>query len=152
MRCSNKRPTYLSAAYAATISCSPIPDNQPRQPPAHPVFFRPRRQTGFSLTETLIAALLFSLSLAGLLQYHQAVQQAFARSGQMHQAWRLAHQALEVWPAGVDTLLSAFQRQNGWRVSQTTQPVENNCVRVKVRVHTPARAQAELARWFCPLR
>ncbi|NKI73172.1 potassium:proton antiporter [Dickeya sp. CFBP 2040] len=102
---------------------------------------------GFSLPETLVAALLFAVSLAGLLQYHQILQQSLLHQVQQRQAWRLAHQQLEEENAG-----SVSAPQNipaGWGMNRTEQPYPPGCRRVTVTVVTPYRYRAVLSRWFC---
>ena len=49
-------------------------------------------RNGFSLPEVLVAALLFSVSLLGLLQYHQVLLQSFQRQWHYRQArgWRIS--------------------------------------------------------------
>ncbi|AFI91465.1 prepilin-type N-terminal cleavage/methylation domain-containing protein [Pectobacterium parmentieri] len=113
-------------------------------------------QSGFSLPETLVAALLFAVSLMGLLQYHQILQQSFQHQWQQRQAWRFAMQQLEAYEAGVPYHPSApdntasFLSKN-WQFSLSEQLQRNECRQVTVRVMTPRRYQATLNRWFCPL-
>ena len=54
-------------------------------------------RNGFSLPEVLVAALLFSVSLLGLLQYYQVQLQSFQRQWHYRQAWVMAHQQLEAF-------------------------------------------------------
>lgn len=106
-------------------------------------------QRGFSLPEVLIAALLFAVSLLGLLQYHQVLLQSFQRQWQYRQAWSLAHQQLEVFAAtgrvnvGLPLPTSGWQRQTGLSTPQAA------CQRLTVRIQTPQRQWAELSRWYC---
>ncbi|MCA6997678.1 potassium:proton antiporter [Dickeya solani] len=103
--------------------------------------------TGFSLPETLVAALLFAVSLTGLLQYHQILQQSLLHQMQQRQAWRLAHQQLEIeGTGGVSSPLSVPDR---WGVSREEQRHPPACRRVTVTVVTPYRYRAVLSRWFC---
>ena len=55
----------------------------------------PRNQQGFSLPEALIAALFFSVSLLGVLQYHQALLKGFSSLWQQRQAWSVLHQHID---------------------------------------------------------
>ncbi|MBO8134098.1 MULTISPECIES: prepilin-type N-terminal cleavage/methylation domain-containing protein [Dickeya] len=111
---------------------------------------RSRREpcAGFSLPETLVAALLFAVSLVGLLQYHQVLQQSLLHQMQQRQAWRLAHQQLET--EGADSVSSSSRSvPAGWRVSREEQRHPPACRRVTVTVVTPYRYRAVLGRWFC---
>lgn len=113
-----------------------------------------RRQQGFGLTETLIAALCFAVSLLGLLQYHQALQQAFLSQWQQKQAWRLAWQQLSYYEARGGNAAQPLDPArlagaSGWRFSLTEQRQTVTCRRVVATVITPHWYQAQLARWFC---
>uniref|UniRef100_UPI003CF966E9 type IV pilus modification PilV family protein n=1 Tax=Serratia bockelmannii TaxID=2703793 RepID=UPI003CF966E9 len=44
-------------------------------------------RNGFSLPVVLVAALLFSVSLLGLIQYHQVLLQSFQRQWDYRLAW-----------------------------------------------------------------
>ncbi|MEC5318444.1 prepilin-type N-terminal cleavage/methylation domain-containing protein [Brenneria populi subsp. brevivirga] len=106
-------------------------------------------QSGFGLPETMAAALLFAVSLLGLLQYHEVLQRAFQHQWQQRQAWRLVSQQLEAYEAGIgyDTVSAALE--SGWRLDLTQQPQGAGCVRVTATASTPRRYQARLTRWFC---
>ncbi|MEI7366148.1 prepilin-type N-terminal cleavage/methylation domain-containing protein [Pectobacterium sp. 1950-15] len=111
-------------------------------------------QSGFSLPETLVAALLFAVSLMGLLQYHQILQQSFQHQWQQRQAWRFAIQQLEAYEAGVpyhpfalDNAASLLSKH--WQFSVSEQLQSPECRQVTARVMTPRRYQATLNRWFC---
>ncbi|TKY84089.1 prepilin-type N-terminal cleavage/methylation domain-containing protein [Pectobacterium polonicum] len=111
-------------------------------------------QSGFSLPETLVAVLLFVVSLMGLLQYHQILQQSFQHQWQQRQAWRFAMQQLEAYEAGVPyhpsdpDNIASFSSKN-WQFSLSEQLQSGECRQVTVRVMTPRRYQATLNRWFC---
>ncbi|POY53416.1 potassium:proton antiporter [Pectobacterium versatile] len=112
------------------------------------------RQSGFSLPETLVAALLFAVSLMGLLQYHQILQQSFQHQLQQRQAWRFAMQQLEVYEAGMpyhpsDLDNTASLASKNWQFSVSEQRQNAECRQVTARVMTPRRYQATLNRWFC---
>ncbi|QIZ52210.1 prepilin-type N-terminal cleavage/methylation domain-containing protein [Dickeya zeae] len=102
---------------------------------------------GFSLPETLVAMLLFAVSLTGLLQYHQVLQQSLLHQMQQRQAWRLAHQKLE--GENVGPVLSSPLVPAGWGVNRTEQAYPPFCRRITVTVVTPYRYRAALSRWFC---
>ncbi|XYQ55997.1 prepilin-type N-terminal cleavage/methylation domain-containing protein [Pectobacterium carotovorum] len=112
------------------------------------------RQSGFSLPETLVAALLFAVSLVGLLQYQQILQQSFQHQLQQRQAWRFAMQQLEAYeadmpyhPSDLDNIASLASKN--WQFSVSEQRQNAECRQVTARVMTPRRYQATLNRWFC---
>lgn len=106
-------------------------------------------QQGFSLPEVLIAALLFAVSLLGLLQYHQVLLQSFQRQWQYRQAWSLAHHQLEMFNAGALTQDNALPLAPNWQREIVTQTVATPCLRRTVKIQTPLRQQVELSRWYC---
>ncbi|ATA25071.1 potassium:proton antiporter [Brenneria goodwinii] len=106
-------------------------------------------QRGFSLPETLAAALLFAVSLLGLLQYHGVLQQSFLHQWQQRQAWRLASQQLEAYEAGMTFDAIATMPGDGWRFTLAEQPQNAECRRVTATAITPRQYQARLTRWFC---
>ncbi|GAB7209906.1 hypothetical protein OS31_14120 [Dickeya oryzae] len=75
---------------------------------------------GFSLPETLVAMLLFAVSLAGLLQYHQVLQQSLLHQMQQRQAWRLAHQKLEGEKRRAGFIVAARSRRMGCEPYRTS--------------------------------
>ncbi|MEQ9903237.1 prepilin-type N-terminal cleavage/methylation domain-containing protein [Pectobacterium aroidearum] len=110
-------------------------------------------QSGFSLPETLVAALLFAVSLMGLLQYHQILQLSFQHQWQQRQAWRFAMQQLDAYEAGVPydpfALGHEASLSKNWQFSVSEQLQSPECRQVTARVMTPRRYQATLNRWFC---
>ena len=74
-----------------------------------------------------MAALLFSVSLLGLLQYHQVLLETFAVTGR----------------------LDAEPPLDGWRREAALDDAESDCRRLTVRVQTPQRQWATLSRWYC---
>lgn len=108
------------------------------------------RQSGFSLTETLVAALLFSLSLLGLLQYYQVLAYSFQYQWQGARAWQLAHQRLEsaeFATASGDAGSSSLAE--GWRLQVSRSFPTAGCRRIGVSVMPPLHPPVQLARWFC---
>lgn len=102
--------------------------------------------------ETAIAALFFAISVLGLLQYHQRLQQAFVHQWQQRQAWRLAYQQLAIYAAGRGgETLTLLERglSPGWQLDLTEQFQTAACLRVSSTVTTPQHYQARLYRWFC---
>ncbi len=106
-------------------------------------------QQGFSLPEVLIAALLFAVSLLGLLQYQQVLLQSFQRQWQYRQAWSLAHHQLEMFNAGALTQDNTVPLPPNWQREIETLRVEAPCQRRTVKIQTPLRQQVELSRWYC---
>lgn len=104
------------------------------------------REAGFSLPETLVAALLLAVFLVGLLQYHQALQQSWRHQWQWRQGWRLAHQQLEAYGAGA---VVENRLPSGWLMTRAEQSRTAACRRVTVTVTAPLRHRAVLSRWFC---
>ncbi|WJV54949.1 prepilin-type N-terminal cleavage/methylation domain-containing protein [Prodigiosinella aquatilis] len=106
-------------------------------------------QQGFSLPETLVAALLFAVSLAGLLQYHQVLQQLLQHQWQQRQAWRFAHQQLDVYGSAAGEEVRVTSLPSGWSMTLTEQVRTPACRSVTVTTVTPYRYRAVLTRWFC---
>jgi prepilin peptidase dependent protein C len=107
-----------------------------------------RNQQGFSLPEVLIAALLFAVSLLGLLQYQQVLLQAFQRQWQYRQAWSLAHQQLEIFSAGAEQN-HAISLPPNWHYQVETHQAQGSCQQCTVKIQTPLHQQVELSRWYC---
>ncbi len=102
-------------------------------------------QYGFSLLEVLIALLLYSVSLLGLLQYHQVLLQAFHRHWQAREAWSLAHQNLDIF-----SVRGSFNEtaKPGWK-QYIRVSTRGECQQVSALVITPHNLRAELSRWLC---
>ncbi|WP_307833645.1 prepilin-type N-terminal cleavage/methylation domain-containing protein [Candidatus Symbiopectobacterium sp. 'North America'] len=97
--------------------------------------------------ETAIAALFFAISVLGLLQYHQRLQQAFVHQWQQRQAWHLAYQQLAIYAAGRGgETLTLLERglSPGWQLDLTEQFQTAACLRVSSTVTTPQHYQAHL--------
>lgn len=106
-------------------------------------------RNGFSLPEVLVAALLFAVSLLGLLQYHQVLLQSFQRQWQYRQAWSLAHRQLEIFAV---TGQNDVELPVGWRREMQFDSTDPDCRRLVVKIQTPQRQWAELSRWYCARR
>ena len=104
------------------------------------------QQQGFSLPEVLLATLLLSVSVLGLLQYYQSLGQGFSRQWQMRQAWQEAHEQLESYAAtGKGKVLSLA----GWQAAITQQATTPGCQRITASVVTPLGYKSTLSRWLC---
>ncbi|MFP1980737.1 prepilin-type N-terminal cleavage/methylation domain-containing protein [Lonsdalea quercina] len=106
-------------------------------------------QSGFSLLETLIAAVLFSVSLTGLLQYHLILQRSLQYQWQQRQAWRWVNEQLEAQDAGVPVQTVTASLPEGWTSSLNVQAYGPQCQRVTAAVVTPRHYSASLTRWLC---
>ncbi|KQN64825.1 prepilin-type N-terminal cleavage/methylation domain-containing protein [Erwinia sp. B116] len=102
-----------------------------------PASDRPDQQ-GFSLIETLVALLLFSLSFSALMQYQLALADGFQRQWQQRSAWRNAHQ-----------LLLGQAVPGGWQGQRLQQPGPAGCQLLTARVVSPAGRRAELTQLRC---
>ncbi|MFA3780146.1 prepilin-type N-terminal cleavage/methylation domain-containing protein [Yersinia sp. 1652 StPb PI] len=111
--------------------------------------YHPRNQRGFSLPEALIAALFFSVSLLGLLQYHQALLQGFSSVWQQRQAWFLLHQHID--SAGEDRPDRGFisGMKPNWLYRQSISRIEGECTELNFTLAVRKNLSAELTRWFC---
>ncbi|GKX58793.1 prepilin-type N-terminal cleavage/methylation domain-containing protein [Leminorella grimontii] len=105
------------------------------------------RQEGFSLIETLVAMLLFSVTVLGLMHYQQALTSQFYHYANEQKAWRLAAQALELYPISVDE--DAVLKAAGWRFSVADRWLDERCDEVTAEVSGPGRVSVSLERLFC---
>ncbi|HDL6633215.1 TPA: peptidase [Yersinia enterocolitica] len=105
-------------------------------------------QQGFSLPEALIAALFFSVSLLGLLQYHQALLQGFSSLWQQRQAWSLLNQYID---SGGDKPAKALTSgiKPHWQYHQFIKRIDGECTEFTFILRIQPKQQAELSRWFC---
>ncbi|CQJ59229.1 prepilin peptidase dependent protein C [Yersinia intermedia] len=109
----------------------------------------PRNQQGFSLPEALIVALFFSVSLLGVLQYHQALLKGFSSLWQQRQAWSVLHQHID--SAGEDRLDRPFisGMKPNWLYRQSIGRTEGECAELRFTLAVRENQPAKLARWFC---
>ncbi|WP_261368872.1 prepilin-type N-terminal cleavage/methylation domain-containing protein [Yersinia rohdei] len=106
-------------------------------------------QRGFSLPEVLIAMLFFSVSLLGLLQYHQALLQGFSSLWQQRQAWSVLNQHID---SGGDELPSeplTSGMKGNWQYHQIMTQVDGECAEFSFTLKIRAKQSADLSRWFC---
>ncbi len=104
---------------------------------------RSHYQTGFMLIDTLIALLLFTIMLHGIMNYQQAQLRRFSYHNEEQQAWRLAQQLLDIYPA------SSSIRPLGWQITTQIIATLKQCNFVEVRITTTRGIQATLQRWYC---
>ncbi|EIC84256.1 prepilin-type N-terminal cleavage/methylation domain-containing protein [Serratia sp. M24T3] len=105
-----------------------------------------KNQTGLSLPETLIAMLLLSISVLGLLHYYQSLSQGFTRQWQVRQAWSEAHEQLESFAiTGKGKVIDKI----GWRVDISLVQMSPACQQVTATVTTPMRYTSQLSRLIC---
>lgn len=108
-----------------------------------------RGQQGFTLVEMLVAALLFAVSLLGLLRYQQALAAGFERQRQAQQAWQLAGERLEAAALSA-TAEVPLTPPAGWTLAVTASPAATPaCHWAKVVVVTPMHYQVSLSRLLC---
>ncbi|WP_049611882.1 prepilin-type N-terminal cleavage/methylation domain-containing protein [Yersinia pekkanenii] len=112
----------------------------------------PCYQYGFSLPEALIAALFFSVSLLGLLQYHQALLQGFSSLWQRRQAWTLLHQHIESVVDGLPERPRHAEMKPGWQYRQSIGRTDGECTEFNFTLTIQQDYSAELSRWFCYVR
>ncbi|GBU11462.1 hypothetical protein AwEntero_00630 [Enterobacterales bacterium] len=103
-------------------------------------------EKGFSLPEALIATLLLSVSILGLLQYYQSLTQGFMRQWQFRQAWSEAHAQLDAYAVtGKGYVISLA----GWGSQLTIVAAKAGCETATVRVQTPSGYIAQSSRILC---
>ncbi|MGV3344674.1 prepilin-type N-terminal cleavage/methylation domain-containing protein [Enterobacteriaceae bacterium LUAb1] len=96
-------------------------------------------QSGFSLFETLLALLLFALTVTLLLRGQQAVTAGSLLQMQQRQAWRLAAQRLE----------GPFTAPEGWQIDLIPETTITGCQRQTAEVISPAGRRSRLQRLKC---
>ncbi|WP_312046554.1 prepilin-type N-terminal cleavage/methylation domain-containing protein [Erwinia sp.] len=92
---------------------------------------------GFSLPETLVALLLFSISSLALIQYQLALGRGFQLQQQQREAVRLARQRFEGYQAP------------GWQTTLEQQTLTGSCLLLTSRVISPVGAKAALSQLRC---
>jgi len=103
-------------------------------------------QQGFSLPEALIAMLLLSVSILGLLNYYQSLTYGFMRQWQVQQAWSDAHAQLEAYSA---TGGGTEPMAEGWEYQLSGISAGKACELVRAAIQTPTKYQAVLQRLVC---
>ncbi|CNK88014.1 prepilin-type N-terminal cleavage/methylation domain-containing protein [Yersinia vastinensis] len=109
----------------------------------------PHGQQGFSLPEVLIAALFFTVSLLGLLQYHQALLQGFSALWQQRQAWSWLNQHIESGADNIPSKQLNSELAPNWHYQQSMARVDGECTELNFTLTIPPTRRAKLSRWFC---
>lgn len=104
------------------------------------------KQGGLSLPEALLATLLLSVFLLGLLNYYQSLSESFIRQQQAHQAWLEAQNQLENYAVFKQAKALTLP---GWLVQITSMQTTEACQQVTARVETPLGYVSRLNRWIC---
>lgn len=107
----------------------------------------PESSAGFSLLDVLIAMVLFSISLLGLLNYQQVLLAQFNHYANAQHAWRLANQALDIYPATIEN--DPKLQAGPWRLNVNTVAVLSGCEKVIAQVTAPGNIDVTLVRWIC---
>ncbi|SQI36268.1 Tfp pilus assembly protein PilV [Leminorella richardii] len=105
------------------------------------------RQQGFSLLETLIAMLLFAITVMGLMRYQQVLTAQFYHYADEQRAWGLAAQALEVYPTTIDS--EEVFPSGTWRINLIARQRDAYCQEIAAEVKGPHRVNVRLERLFC---
>lgn len=99
------------------------------------------KQSGFSLTEVLLAMVLMIMVATALGGYHRALLVSFTTTSQWRQLWRTGWQQAQQQPA---------QTVPGWQVRRG-QTTNQGCVSINVTVISPMGRQGQMTRLFCPI-
>ncbi|PLR29667.1 prepilin-type cleavage/methylation domain-containing protein [Chimaeribacter coloradensis] len=107
-------------------------------------------QRGFTLIEVLFAAMLFALSLLGLLTYQQALTAGFERQRQVQKAWRQVGDRLEAFSL-TGRRSGVFPAAAGGEVTITVTAAgaPGNCRWATATAAAPAQQQVTLRRLLC---
>ncbi|MBK5144605.1 prepilin-type N-terminal cleavage/methylation domain-containing protein [Budviciaceae bacterium BWR-B9] len=105
------------------------------------------RQGGFSLLEVLISMLLFSITIMGLLRYQQVLLAQFNLYTDNQYAWRLAAQALEIYPELIEQ--ESKLKSGQWHLNVVTTSMGNGCQKMTAQVIMSGKQSVELEKWQC---
>ena len=98
---------------------------------------------GFSLIDILFAMLIASIGVAGLMRYQQSLLFQFYYAAESRQAWKLAGQLLDIYPARLPDELDS------WHYFIEADGAFNGCITVKATVRSPKRYEAMMERLIC---
>ncbi|MGY5955618.1 prepilin-type N-terminal cleavage/methylation domain-containing protein [Kosakonia sp. BK9b] len=99
------------------------------------------KQSGFSLTEVLLAMVLMMMVVTALGGYHRALAVGFTTASQWRQLWRTGWQQAQQHPV---------PPSSGWQVRRE-QTTTQGCVSINVSVISPVGRQGQMTRLFCPI-
>ncbi|OCQ50773.1 hypothetical protein Ppb6_03870 [Photorhabdus australis subsp. thailandensis] len=107
-------------------------------------------QSGMSLPEVMVAVMVFSVSLLGLIRYHQALLFGFQQHWQQSKADKLSYEYLEQYEliAGQSSL-PEITPPLGWHAEFQTTYQSSGCYQLTVTVTTPYNQQSKSSRWIC---
>jgi prepilin peptidase dependent protein C len=95
------------------------------------------REAGFSVVETLIAMLLFAISLTALLHYQRTLTAGFYQQWQQREAWRVAARRL------------LGEESEGWQTTLQSLPGVEGCQLWQATASRPALAAITLSQLRC---
>lgn len=101
------------------------------------VVFLMKPEAGFSLVETLLALLLFAISLTALLHYQRLLTEGFYLQWQQREAWRVAARRLQ------------GQESAGWQTTLQQLPGAEGCQLWQATASRPALAAVTLSQLHC---
>lgn len=104
-----------------------------------PASLTTRKDAGFSLTEVLVALVLYGVVISALMGYHRGLTLSFQSLWQYRELWRIAAQQVES---------QALPPPLGWTVTRG-QTSTAGCVSISVIVTSPAGRRGELSRLQC---
>lgn len=96
-----------------------------------------QREKGFSVAETLLALLLFAISLTALLHYQRILATGFYQQWQQREAWRVAARRLQ------------GQESEGWQTTLHVQPAPEGCLLWQATASRPGLAAVTLSQLRC---
>lgn len=113
-------------------------------------------QQGFSMIELLVAILLLSIGVLGLMQYQQSLMASERRLTYQQQLWQITRQAWQLAPfkSSEQEMTEAVALPAKWQLRLSSQ-VENRCKIIKISVSTPKQNRvqvftAQVQRRVCP--
>ncbi|UQY43463.1 prepilin-type N-terminal cleavage/methylation domain-containing protein [Erwinia sp. PK3-005] len=96
-----------------------------------------KSEGGFSLVETLLALLLFAISLTALLHYQQRLTAGFYQQWQQREAWRVAARRLQ------------GQESVGWQTTLRSLPAVEGCLLWQATASRPGLLPVTLSELRC---
>lgn len=100
-----------------------------------------RRQSGFSLPETLLALVLLIMTVTALAGYQRGLVSGFMQLNQYRQLWRDAWRLSQLSPPEIPANRQVSRMQTS----------RQRCVSITVTITTPAARRAQMTRLHCPV-